>query len=139
MMFKLLCYVHGDDYQQAFEVKIGEEETIAALKKAIKEEKSPDFDHIPADSIVVWNALILFNRDLKEKVEALNLVDDDSLQPPEILSDLFPSRLEKMTVHIIVDRPPPGELYLPVVLMYPYDLCSYTPVLFPQTDLLRER
>src|ERR1700692_556695 len=96
---KLICHVKGEPYKHTFEVKIGEEETVAALKKAIKEEKSPDFDHIPAGSLVLWNAPVRFNRNLKEKVEALNLVDDDSLEPPEILSDLFPSGLEKMTVH----------------------------------------
>ena len=108
-MFNLFCYVRGDDYKHTFEVKIGNEESVAALKKAIKEEKTQTFGNIDADSLTLWKAPVRFNRNLKESVEALNLVDDDSLQPPEILSELFPSGLEKKSVHIIVDRPPPGE------------------------------
>jgi hypothetical protein len=109
-MFNLLCYVRGDHYKHTFIVKIEEEEAVATLKEAIKMTKTPAFNYIPADSLVIWNASVSFNRALKENVEALNLVDDDSLQPPEILSDLFPSGLEKKSVHSIVDRPPPGEL-----------------------------
>jgi hypothetical protein len=50
---KLLCYVKGKHYNHAFEVKIGNEESVAALKKAIKEEKRLDFDHITANSLVL--------------------------------------------------------------------------------------
>jgi hypothetical protein len=107
-MFNPLCYVHGDYYKHTFKVKIGNEESVTALKKAIKEEKRPDFDHIIADSLTLWKVPVSFNKNLKESVEALNLVDDNLLQPPEIISELFPSGLEK-TIHIIVDRPPPDE------------------------------
>jgi Crinkler effector protein N-terminal domain len=139
IMFNLLCYVRGDDHKHAFIVKIEEEEAVATLKEAIKAKKTQTFCNIDADSLVIWNASVSFNRALKENVEALNLVDDDSLQPPEILSDLFPSGLEKKSVHIIVDRPPPGESQPPTSPMHPHECGSYQPVLFPQTALLRER
>jgi hypothetical protein len=35
-LFNLLCYVYNGEYKQAFEVKIGMEESFATPKKAIK-------------------------------------------------------------------------------------------------------
>ena len=72
-------------------------------------EISPIFNHIPVNSLVLWKSSIPFNRNLKEDVEALNLVDDNSLPPFEILSNVFPSVLGKETIHIIVDRPHSDE------------------------------
>ena len=94
-MLKLFCYVRGDDHSYAFVVNIDEDETVADLRKAIKEKKKPKFDDVPADSLSLWKASVLINRDLKESVEALNLVDGDSLYSYEILSDIFSSGLEK--------------------------------------------
>jgi hypothetical protein len=42
-MFRLFCYVRDDNYKQAFPVKIEEDEDVAALKNAIKEEKGKTF------------------------------------------------------------------------------------------------
>jgi Crinkler effector protein N-terminal domain len=118
MMFNLLCYVRGDDSQHAFTVKIEEDEVVDSLKKAIKARKTPFFDHIPADSLVLWNVSVPFSRNLREAVEACNLVDNDALQPPDILSDVFLFGLEKRTVHIIVDQHP-GELFIDLHLLRP--------------------
>ena len=38
-MLKLFCYVRGDDHSHAFVVNIDEDETVADLRKAIKEKK----------------------------------------------------------------------------------------------------
>ena len=103
--------MRDDDYKQAFPVKIGKDEDVGTLKKYIKEEKRPLFDHIPADSLVLWKASVPFNENLKDDVKALHLVVGDSLQPPDILSlDVFRLGLKKRTVHIVVDRPLSGEL-----------------------------
>ena len=53
-LLNLNCWVHGDELQNVFPVKIARDETVGALKKAIKEEKKPLFDHIPADSLELW-------------------------------------------------------------------------------------
>jgi hypothetical protein len=39
-----------------FPVEIDREKSVGALKKAIKEEKRPIFDHIPADHLDLWKA-----------------------------------------------------------------------------------
>lgn len=111
---KLLCYVRGDNPRYTFIVNINEDKTVSELKDTIKEKKRPNFDDIPADSLSLWKASVPINRDLKECVEALNLVDEDSLYSHEILSDIFSSGLEEKSVHIIVERPNSGELQLPM-------------------------
>jgi Crinkler effector protein N-terminal domain len=109
-MLRLFCYVRDDGYQNAFEVKIEEEESVATLKKFIKKEAAQTFRDMDAKSLVLWNKPVPFHRNLKENVDALSLGDDELLQPLDILSDVLPSVLEKQTVHIIVDRPPSSEL-----------------------------
>ena len=44
----------GPDVDNAFPVKISRGETVGALKDAIKEEKTPELDHIAADRLDVW-------------------------------------------------------------------------------------
>ncbi|KAM6494879.1 hypothetical protein JOM56_009502 [Amanita muscaria] len=106
---QLFCYVRDDDYKQAFLLEIKENELVSTLRKSIKEKKRPKFDHIPADSLVLWRVSVPFDQNLKENVEALNLVSNDKLQTVDILSDLFPSGLQTKTVHVVVDRPHSGK------------------------------
>jgi hypothetical protein len=103
---KLICHVKGEPYKHTFEVKIGKEESVAALKKAIKEEKSPDFDHIPADSLVLWNASIPYNPSLTDNVDTLHL-DDDGL--PQVSDELIQSLLPVRKLSNIFSRPPIEE------------------------------
>ena len=109
-MLRLLCYLRGDDRSNTFVVNIDEDEIVADLKDAIKEAQRPEFDDIPSVSLSLWKASVDYNENLKKEVEALNLVDDDSLQPPDILSEIFSSGLKSNSVHIIIDRPHSGEL-----------------------------
>ena len=73
----MLCYVKGEHYNHAFPVEIEKEKWVADLKKAIKVEKSPWFDHIPADSLVLWKVSVLHDSDLAENVNKLTLIDED--------------------------------------------------------------
>jgi hypothetical protein len=50
----LNCLLFGDDLKSVFQVKISSTEPVSALKKAIKEEKRPDFDHVSADALRLW-------------------------------------------------------------------------------------
>ena len=117
-MFTLICYLRHDYWNHAFEVEIGKAKTVAALRDAIKEKMRPEFDGISADSLLLWKASVLINRDLKESAEALNLVNGDSLDFNKTLSDIFSSDLEKNHIHVIFDRPYSGELYLPMSIQW---------------------
>ena len=107
-IISLICYIRGDDYKKLTIVKINNTETVYHLKEAIKEKMKPAFDDITAHSLLLWRDSIPFNQDLKKAVEALNLDNDSSLESPAILSDIFPVLVEQ-NVHIIIDRPSPGE------------------------------
>lgn len=105
-MLRLFCYVRGDHYTQAFEVKIGKEESVAALKENIKEKAGQTFRDIDDKSLVLWKASVTYNKNLKENVELLDLDYDKSLEPLDSLSDIFSSELEKKSIHVVIDRPP---------------------------------
>jgi len=98
---RILCYIRGDDYKQAFEVKIREDEDVGTLRKYIKAKKTPIFDHIPADCIVLWAVNILFDENIKENVDKLGLVDGKSLLPFMRLSKVF-SDVSDGYLHIVV-------------------------------------
>jgi hypothetical protein len=53
-LITLNCWVVSDDPDRVFPVKIAAEESVGALKKAIKEEMKPAFDHIPANCLDLW-------------------------------------------------------------------------------------
>jgi len=63
-------------YSHIFSVEISASKNVAALKKVIKKEKSPVFDHTPADSLVVWTVSIPADESLEEKLSKLELVDE---------------------------------------------------------------
>lgn len=98
--------MRDEHYNQVFPVKIDEDEDVAALKEAIKAKKRPEFDLVPADSLVLWASSVPYNENLKENVERLNLDYDKSLQPLDSLSGIFSSELEKKSIHVVVDNPP---------------------------------
>ena len=50
----LQCWVIGNDPSRVFPVEIAKTKTIGALKKAIKDEKKPEFDQLVADILVLW-------------------------------------------------------------------------------------
>ena len=104
---KINCYVRGDVPQNAFILDIDDDKTVDDLKKAVRENKRPNFDD--ANSLILWNVSVPINRNLKNSVEALNLLESDALYTHEILSDIF-SDLKKNCVHILIDRPHSSEL-----------------------------
>ncbi|KIM72338.1 hypothetical protein PILCRDRAFT_742219 [Piloderma croceum F 1598] len=106
----LNCLMLGHDASHIFPIEIAESKTVGALRKAIKDEKRPTFDHIPADTLLLWKVSIPVNRNLTENLSKLNFVDEGSLLPVEELSDVFSDSLSRKHLHIIV-RTPPAVIY----------------------------
>ncbi|ORY88698.1 hypothetical protein BCR41DRAFT_31338 [Lobosporangium transversale] len=106
---KLFCILDGDS--SAFEVKLDADDSIAALKKAIKKEKEPEFDDIAADKLNLW--LVSLPSAPKRQIALNNLTaNEESRKKPEELedstceiSDVFGAAPPKKTIHIIVQRP----------------------------------
>ena len=50
----LNCLVSGDDPDHIFTIEIANTKNVSALKKAIKAEKQVAFQHVDADTLVLW-------------------------------------------------------------------------------------
>jgi hypothetical protein len=55
---ELNCLVQGDDSRRVFQLEIASTKTVSALKDPIKDKKKPAFDHVPADTLVLWKVSI---------------------------------------------------------------------------------
>jgi len=95
--------MRGDHPDHVFEVEIGANKSVAALKDAIKEKKRPYFDHVPADTLMLWKVSIPYDANLEQKVNETESDDDTALRPLLKLSTSFPVRPEEGNVHIMVD------------------------------------
>ncbi|ORZ18265.1 hypothetical protein BCR41DRAFT_44323 [Lobosporangium transversale] len=99
---KLFCILDGDS--SAFEVQLDADDSIAALKKAIKKEKEPEFDYIPADK------LNLFHVSVPDEGATINLANIESKElltrATSKISKIFgTSPLPEETINVIIQRP----------------------------------
>lgn len=60
---KLNCWVLDEDSTRIFPVEVDRNENVGVLKKAIKEEMKPAFDHITTNSLEIWNVSIPIDED----------------------------------------------------------------------------
>jgi hypothetical protein len=104
-ILELNCFVLGDSPNHTFPVKIARTESVGTLKEAIKEKMKPAFDHIRANSLVLWNVDIPFDRTtLQDSIRELDLTDEGSLSPVERLLNIFVDLPDYFNVHIVVRR-----------------------------------
>jgi hypothetical protein len=123
----LNCLVLGHDASHIFPIEIAENKTVGALRKAIKDEKRPAFDHVPADTLLLWQVSIPVNRNLTENLSKLDFVDDRSLLPVKRLSGVFSDQPEDEHLHIVVRVPPAGEYDLLAFVITLHYFSSYPP------------
>ncbi|THH02050.1 hypothetical protein EW145_g6811, partial [Phellinidium pouzarii] len=107
----LFCYIYrrNDEpsHKRAFPIKIDNTETVGILKKVIKAETKDIFDHLAAFDLHLWNVEIPSknNAVFKERLAAYIKNDhklDEDMTPSDELCDVFPDRLPKNSVHIII-------------------------------------
>jgi hypothetical protein len=109
LILELNCLVLGESHTHIFPVKIAGTESVGALKDAIKDKKKPAFDHVPADTLILWRVFVPDDDSLKEQLSRLDLVDESSLSPMQELSEVFSDPPIQRHLHIIVKPPPLGE------------------------------
>jgi Crinkler effector protein N-terminal domain len=102
---ELNCWVLGDDLGHIFTVEISSTKNVATLKKDIKNEKKHKFQHVDADTLVLWKVSIP-RSDLEQNI---NIVDKKLLLPMDRLWQVFSDILEEDHLHIVVEPPPIGE------------------------------
>ncbi|KAH9004561.1 hypothetical protein EDB86DRAFT_1960635 [Lactarius hatsudake] len=105
---ELNCLVFGEDNKSVFTLKIPGTENVSILKEAIKDKMRPAFDHIAANTLTLWQVSIPNDSNLKLKLSELDLSDEKSLSPTDVLSSVFLQPPLREQVHIIV-RPPPAR------------------------------
>ena len=63
-------------------------ESVGSLKKAIKEEKKPAFDRVPADTLILWKVSV-FDVDSLQKLTDVEFANEVLLLPMDRLSKVF--------------------------------------------------
>ncbi|KAG0247565.1 hypothetical protein BG011_001294, partial [Mortierella polycephala] len=106
----LFCLVDGEPTSNAFSVMVASGDTVDGLKELIKTKKSPEFDGIATDNLILW--LVVIPDDKHGSVITIDALDDKAVldNPITRLSKLFADVLPEDTIHIIVQRPPRGDL-----------------------------
>jgi hypothetical protein len=123
---ELNCLVRGDGTDHVFTAEITNTKNVSALRKAIKEEKKHTFEHVDADSLVLWNVSIPVNDDFQENVKKLDLRDEEALSPVEDLSRVFVGEPTRKKVHVIVKAPDVGAFEL-IECLFPLKIRTSLP------------
>ncbi|KAH9046591.1 hypothetical protein EDB84DRAFT_1264903 [Lactarius hengduanensis] len=106
---ELNCLVLGEDRNNIFTVKIPSTKSVSILKDAIKDKMRPTFDHIAAKTLTLWQVSIPDDSNLKLKLSELDLADERSLSPTQVLLSVFLHPPLPRQVHIVVRCPPARE------------------------------
>ncbi|KAG2064390.1 hypothetical protein BDR04DRAFT_1084399 [Suillus decipiens] len=103
---RLNCIVLDDDPRCIFAVDIAPTWTVCDLRKAIKDKKKPEFDHVAADRLELWQVNTSFN-----DPRLLDAIRDKGveLQPLTKLSKAFMDGIECKYIHVIVRCPPVAQ------------------------------
>ncbi|PKY41674.1 hypothetical protein RhiirA4_539787 [Rhizophagus irregularis] len=99
----------GNTTANAFSVKISRDEPVSELKKAIKAEKAPKFDHFLADKLKLWKVSIPGDH-LDDQLKNLKLNDSDELSAIKKISKYLPDSPAEEHIHVLVE--PPSRLPL---------------------------
>lgn len=70
---RFFCWVLGEDCDRTNLVEIALDKLVGDLKKAIKEEKKPALDHLPADALDLWMVSVPFDENYEQNVNAPDL------------------------------------------------------------------
>jgi len=108
----LFCLVDGDS--APFPVEIESTKTVGSLKDSIKLKKTPRFDDVAADELTLWSVSIPVSDDDDDEaplyIDNILETDKKKLKATTKLSKVF-GAVPEDTIHIIVQRPPPGKAF----------------------------
>jgi len=110
-----MCLVWPDNKpdEHIVEVKIDDDDTVAALKESIKAKHAPMLDKVAARDLVLWKCSLSANDKLQETLNTVRYDDADTrlrrLPPASLLSKHFATGLSPETIHILVEIPSLGE------------------------------
>ena len=108
---KFNCWILGDENDNIFQVVISRDESVPALKDAIKAKKHNLLKDIDADSLILYKVSIVHSPELAEHVTALEL-NELKLRPLDELSEVFADGLLRKHVHVVVEIPSGARVYI---------------------------
>ena len=115
----LFCLVDGEATSNAFSVKILSSGTVDDLKELIKTKKTNVFSNVDADQLTLWRVfhpVIVAN---KHQPVLLSSIDSAAeLDPMDEIADVFRGTPPKRAIHIIVQRPSPGNVALSSLIKF---------------------
>jgi hypothetical protein len=81
---ELNCLVLGDETSRIFQVELVPTQSISELREEIKVTKKPAFDHVVADSIILWEVfqVVPIDENCKHNIASLCLVEEGALRLP---------------------------------------------------------
>ena len=100
---ELNCLVFGDSPDHIFTIEIANVKNVSALKDAIKDRKKFAFDHVPADTLILYKVSFPVDDGLQENLR--NFIGYIPLSPVNKLSKVF-SNVYDTHLHIVVGCPP---------------------------------
>ncbi|CAG8577001.1 12383_t:CDS:1, partial [Acaulospora colombiana] len=113
--YTFFCVLDNDERKNPFIVKVETSAMVAQLTSGIVEECKLS---VPAYQLQLYQVDIQEISPKKRKVlveeRILGLKDEEALDPPALLSDIYPSGITKSSVHFIV-RVPPSESIADVI------------------------
>jgi len=100
----LFCYVPGDSVENVFSVKIGKNESISELKKAIKAEMAR-FANTDANELTLWKASISYDDLASTNFDFKNSKGLKKLRPIDRISVFLGDDFNEDHIHVIVQPP----------------------------------
>jgi hypothetical protein len=97
---------------EPFSVEIDPSKAVDGHRDLIKAKIPQTFDGVDAKDLTLWRVNITISEDDDSTPILLDHVtssDKKKLDPATRLSKVFPGELLEETIHIIVQRPPPGN------------------------------
>ncbi|KAG1834019.1 hypothetical protein DFJ58DRAFT_735930 [Suillus subalutaceus] len=105
-MYRLNCFVLGDDPLHVFEIKIAPTESVSALQNAIKEQNKHEFDGVDAKALKLWKVDLPVDEMIEHSLSSLTLGTMKSLSPVTKLQKVFSEIPEDEHLHIVIEGPP---------------------------------
>ncbi|KAF9283894.1 hypothetical protein BGZ68_005044 [Mortierella alpina] len=110
---KLNCLVAGESTLRAFPVKLLSDDSVGDLKELIKAKKEHAFSDLDADTLTLWHVSIPDAND-DYPVPFDSVPEKTKLKATIRLSRVFEIEPPEDTIHIIVQRPTPGNRFFDV-------------------------
>ncbi|KAG6374933.1 hypothetical protein JVT61DRAFT_3682 [Boletus reticuloceps] len=101
----LNCLISGQDSSRIFHVKVPSTDNVIALKEAIKEKISEEFNGVNPTDLTLWNVSLPCDNVLEQHIQDVKLSDDTKLHPVKKLSRIFSGAFDDELLHIIVEVP----------------------------------